>query len=417
MLYRLSRLPTDMLSLIVYTDSPSLEYVYLSMIREHFGIHNNYNVSVATEKELNHARSSVNITPLQGKRWLLSIDADKIDIKALERVGSIAYDSCLVLYHTSRYGVYKRLLGSKFRDVQGRYCVDLYGGRLDRRDIELIAKHYEVSLDDTIVKFLEHKYSRTPQSICTLCSLVKSGYCITSDKDVIEAVGLGSISVDDFVISLLTSRINTQQGLKRALKQKLIYLSNLAEGIPFNSIQNFIVDTLAGMIDIKLAMIAGELSILNSSPPSSYTDKRAARFKRLLRYRATLESDISLSYLIYCHSLFKRNMYNPKVAILEWILKLYSIEGITEAHKFQRIDANVPVGVVFDMGGFDKYGMPAVIKSPPKRKVAQKKEEVVDKPVIDEDEDDVELADFFGDDGGDDTVDEPTLLSLLMGTT
>lgn len=413
MLYRLSRLPVDMLSLIVFTDSPSLEYVYLSMIRDKFDIHSDYCVSVTTEKELTHARSSINITPLRGKRWLLSIDADKIDMKVLERVGSIAYDSCLVLYHTTRYGTYKRLLASKFREAQGRYCTDLYGGRLDRRDIELIAKHYEVMLEETIVKFLEHKYGRTPQSICTLCSLVKSGYCITSDKDVIEAVGLGSISVDDFVLSLLTSRINTSHGLKRAIKQKLMYLSNLAEGIPYNSIQNFIVDTLAGMIDIKLAMIAGELSILNNSPPSSYTDKRAARFKRLLRYRATLESDISLEYLLRCHSLFKKNIYNPKLAILEWILKLYSIEGITEEPKSQRIDVQVPVGGVFDMTKYDKFGCSVIYtqKAPSKSKQSATSSPSKAKESSSKATESV-------DNSTETEVSEPiTLLSLLMGTT
>ena len=426
MLYRLSRLPTDVLALVVYTDSPSLEYVYLSLIREHFDVSGDYILNIDSEKALTRARSSVNITPLRGKHWLLNIDADKVDIKALERTGIIAYDSCLVLYHTARYGTYKRLIGTKFHSKLGRYCVDLYGGTLDRRDIALIARHYEVSLDENVTKFLEHKYNRTPQSICTLCSLLKSGYSLTSEHDIIEAIGLGSISVDDFVFSVLNSKINTKIGLKRALKQKLIYLSNLAEGISYSSIQNFIVDTLAGLIDIKTAMISGEISILNSNPPSSYTDKRAARFKRLLRYRVTLEKDLSLEYLIYCHSLFKRNAYNPKLAIIEWLLRLYAIEGITETPRQQRIDIQVPIGATFTLASFDSFGNPAVIKQKSVPKVGAKNLKKVESSADNE----LGILRCEGDDFADEAdtscgeVDtgvleetEPTLLQILMSTS
>ena len=360
MLYQLSRLPTDTLSIILYTDSSSLEYIAQSIITRNFDISGRYTRNVSTEKELLAAKSIMNAMPLEGKKWLLMVDADKIDPRTLEKSGATVYDSCLIVYRTNQYRVFKALSQSKFAGILGRYCFAAYGGLLHRKDIAIIADYYSVTIPEKQAKFLESKYSRNAAAICTLCANLKAGYEVYENADIVDLIGLGDINVASFIISLLTSRPKNPKGRRAVIKSKLVYLDTLASQLTYATVQNFITDTLDGFIDIKLAEIAGQLNIVNGfSAPEGMPDKRANRFNRLMRHYNILRNELSLEYLLYARSLYKKNSREPRLAIMEWVFNLYSFIGTRDnvnEKRVQELYTAVSQISTFNMDDYNAYG-------------------------------------------------------------
>lgn len=399
MLHQLKRLPNDILHINLYIDSPSLEVIFLKMIQEKFGIDSKYIRVVNNINQLTRVKNACNIAPLEGRRWLIIFDCDNAKNpensiaqnsvqKALNRISSVGYDTTLVIYKTAIYGHYRRLCECAFNKPLGRYAVNLFGGRISLKAIEAIAGYYglDVSKYDKLMKFLSQKYSRCPEELCTLFTNIKAGYQINCDQDIINLIGLGDITIADFILNILLSQPKNIKSRKRVLKTRLIYLDNLATELGYSSIQNLILDTLDGFIDIKNSIIAGELHISNTgfTAPDYYNPKRAARFNRLLRYFGLLKTSISLEYLLQARLLFRRNKYNPQLAVISWVLDMYSFIGVRDSDEIihnQRLDFRKPA-IEFSLSNYTVYG--ELISNKPKPITRATKPKTEPQPILDD---------------------------------
>ena len=373
MLHQLHKLPDDILHINLFIDSPSLEVITLKAIQAKFNIDSQYIREANTITQLTKLKNTCNIKPLKGSRWLIIYDLDgggnsdnsisqNSVQKALNHISSTGYETTLTIYKTAKYGHFKRVCESAFNKSLGRYAASLYGGRLSQKAITHIAEYYGLGTDEieSYSKFLAQKYSRCPDELCNLFTSIKAGYKITSEQDIIKLIGLGDISIADFILSILTSQPKNAKSRSRILKTRLMYLDNLASELSYSSIQNLILDTLDGFIDIKNSLIAGELHLSNTgfTAPEYYDDKRASRFNRLLRYINTLKYQISLEYLLYARLLFTRDKLNPKIAIFSWIFKIYNLMGTRdndEQDRKQTLDFSVPVKA-FDINNYTITG-------------------------------------------------------------
>lgn len=365
MLYQISRLSVNTCLLLIYArDIENLETLACRSIRKTFDIDNKYWYNIESQKDLEAKRGIINITPLEGTKWGLYIDGDKIETKVLESFCSQVFDTCLLIVHTSSYGVIKRLQAAKGITALGRYCSTVWGNKLSGRDIRLLADIYDVELKKPLFDFLLKRYCRCPKEVVLLMQSMHSGYEVESERDIINLIGLGDISIANWLIDVMRTRPKNAKSRRLTLGKRIIYLDNLSSGLDdgYATVQNFLLSTLDGFIDIKVNIITGNVNVLDGNkPPERFNDKRKSRYERLSRYTDILKSEFSLEYLLAVRSMFKRDNSDPRKAVLIWLFAIYSFVGTKDKEdevRHQTIRYTAPVDYVFDINNYTDYGQP-----------------------------------------------------------
>lgn len=351
------RLSKDLLSICLMSSSSTLTAMSLRAIKSRFDIHSSFVIEVNKEAELKQALTQVNIAPLLGSRWLLLINIDNLDVKQVQKTIHGYYHSCLVLYSTSLYFKYKQLLADKKISGLASFNKNLYLDRLSQNDIEYVLSQYNQPVSEKLVKLLSDNYSREPDSIVEIGIQLQAGKTFSSKQDLIEAIGLGNVNVANFVVKLLTMQVNTERGLKSSLKRTLSYLNYLYQDIEsYSSIKNFILDTISGFIDIKIAMTQGKITHIRVTPPEFQDVKRSKRFARLLRYRFVLEQSVPLERLLKYKLSLESIRGTAQQALLTWLMQIYNAFPAVQSAPVPKIDTRVPLDKPFRLSDYDNYG-------------------------------------------------------------
>lgn len=365
MLYQISRLNFNTGLLLVYArDVENLETLACRKIRQIFDIDGQYWLNVDTQKDLESKRGLINIMPLEGTKWGLYINGDTIDSKVLIEFCSKVYDTCLLIVHTENYGLIKRMQDAKGIKALGRYCATVWGNHLGGRDIQLLSDVYEVHLEKPLFDFLLKRYCRCPKEVVTLMQSMHSGYTVESERDIINLIGLGDISIANWLIDVMRTRPKSIKSRKITLGKRIMYLDNLASGLSdgYSSVQNFLLSTLDGFIDIKVNIISGNVNILDGNEaPERFSDKRKNRYDKLSRYTDILKSEFSLEFLLAVRAMFKRDNSDPRKAVLMWLFSIYSFVGTKDGEdevRHQKIRYIAPVDYKFDLNNYNDYGQP-----------------------------------------------------------
>ena len=352
----------EALATILYAPDEGVGAKALTLLRERFDVAAEFTITVGDEKSLTQALSSVVIFPLLGKKWLLVIDADKIPLRALPSyMERILYNSCLVVYRTARYGTYKRLQGEKICKQYGPLFPIIDCGRFYVDDVKLLAKMYEVPLTDAWLKFYTKQYGDEPGTLNKLFSMIHAGYVVIDKQSAIAAVGLGKTSTAEFMLKVLHLKPMTAKGMRISQRGVIQYLRDLSLGMDFYTVQNYLMDTLDGFIDIKLSYVLGYITRYKTKDPEYITDeKRKNRYKRLLRYRSMLE-EIPLERMLLYRKLYAplgRDEATVKLSLIRWIMMIYSGLGAQNGAiipREQHIDTRVPAQATFNLAEECEY--------------------------------------------------------------
>lgn len=351
----------DVLAVVLYSPSEGVEAKALSLMRERLDVAAEFMLRVADEKELTRALSSVVIYPLLGKRWMLIVDADKISPRVLPTyMNKILYNSCVVVYRTARYGTFKRLQEEKVRKQFGPLFPAVDCGRFFVDDVKLLAKMYDVTLTDEWLKFYTKQYGTEPDSLNTLFQMIHAGYQIIDKQSVIAAVGLGKTSTAEFILKVLQLKPMTPRGIRISQRGVMQYLRDLAIRLDYVTLQNYLMDTLDGFIDIKLSYILGYITAYKQKDPKFITEeKRKNRYNRLLRYRKMLQ-EIPLERMLLYRSLYTpigRDEASVKLSLVRWLMVIYGSLGIQNGQepREQRVDIKVPLEPQFKLSDVTDY--------------------------------------------------------------
>lgn len=277
------------LTVLMYTTSPSLESACLSQIKKKCNVDKEFVLDVNTEKALKATQYKVNFAPMRGDKWAVIVDGDKLPEKALIANLDVCFDSCVKVIRVSDYRKFKSISSNDAFKRQGLFAVKAYGGRLERRDIESLCRVEGVDLSEDMRNYLARSYGFEVQQVCDLFSLMKSGYSVTSAKDVISAIGVGGATIQTFVLNFAEIKPKDLRAQKRVLKQFVSMLEDLTYNYSYQQLRSYIFDTISGFIDLKTEMMLGHFTDFSHLAPESFDTKRQKRFQRLTRYSYRLE--------------------------------------------------------------------------------------------------------------------------------
>lgn len=327
MIKQLQGLNPNITNLVVYCDSPSLQYELLKLLQKIADCNSDTILSVESAKDLNDAKATILTAPFWGGKWFIDVNCDKLSMSDI--VSSFRTESpfSLKVHWVTKYAQYKKL---KDLDVVKKNKVKVsfyYMGKLSYDGILRLHDMYKVSedeplLDSKLLKFVAKNYNYDVQGVCDLFTLLRSGNEVKTNKDIVELIGVGGNSIDKFLIKVLTTSYNTEKGLKMVISKRLKLLNDLSISYNYGTIKRIMESNLDGLITLKQLQIMGKLNKLTTEVPDAFNPKK---LQRLRRYEGILKDEISLPMLLNFKMLLnKHNTYNAEhdlvLAIYEYIV-------------------------------------------------------------------------------------------------
>ena len=326
-------LPSTVCNIVEYVSCPALEYLVKQLCMNKFVVSPNYSYTVDKLKVLKEDQSIVNAIPLQGERWMLVVDVDKIGVSDSIKALELTVNTAITLYVTHNYNNYKQMINSKIFKAESstNYAISLYLTRLTDAAIDEIYNYYLMgkpkNFDSKLMVYVKKNYKYNPDLVCSLFDKVKNGFSKKKEKDVIELVGIGGNTPQALTISLLTTSTKTDKGKKQFLKKNLALFEDLSVKYSYDTTYAYMISTLRGIIDIKQLQISGKYFEFHQEIPDTFPENRKKRILRLHRFEYVILNKISLRRALVLFKCMQSNDFDRKQVILEGIYKYVNSLG------------------------------------------------------------------------------------------
>lgn len=245
MLQEILNLPTSVTVLLCYVPDKSVLQEIKRYLQRIYQFDINYVESVVDVRTVKQVYGDAVIAPLLGDKWYIEADLDKLsDGKGIKTTQTIVKDiinrtninSFSILY-TTRYSVYKSLLDSTMNAKDNR-VICLYGGTLSAKDIyyeyDDVIKTGGTSLNNSLLTYVVRNYRRDVVKFFELMQLLRSGVVVRTRTDIIDLVGLGSITPLKLTVDILSTDLTTKNRCKLALRRWLQAVNDLLHNMSAN---------------------------------------------------------------------------------------------------------------------------------------------------------------------------------------
>lgn len=325
--------PSTVCNIIEYNTCEAIEYVTKQMIMNEFKVSGHYDYNIEKQSQVKENIAMVSSVPLEGERWLLIVDVDKLGVSEAIKVLDNTISTAIVLYVTHNYQSYKKLIDSTSFKQQAstNYAKQIYLGRLTDAAIDTLYNFYLMGmkkpLDSKLMTYVKKNYKYNVDLVCELFLGIKNGNVPKTEKDIIEMVGVGGNTPQALTVSLLTTTTKTSRGKKAFLKKNLALFEDLSIKYTYDVAYGYMISTLKGIIDIKQLQISGKYNDFYKDIPDSFDEKRKKRINRLGRFEYIILNKITLRRTLVLLQCMQSKDYDKKQVILEGIYKYVNSLG------------------------------------------------------------------------------------------
>lgn len=308
---------------VIYTNSPTFQLDIRQIIKKKYNAKNEFIVDVNKVKDLKNALTDSMSSPIFGDSWITHVDVDKIGVS----------ESLKTLTKTTSYGRtifwvsdFKTYLAFKKHNVfkeDSQEIVLIQATRLEYLEAhELLTQamdtvEEEDKLSKQLIAYVSKNYRYKIESIYELITLVRNGFQIKKEKDVVKSIGVGFLTVDSFVIDMLKTVPETLKQRSNLQKKSITTLQELSYSYKHAQIKSYMVRTLKLLIEFKQMQLLGVFDRPVIQIPPGYDDKG---YKKLKRYRWNIKNDITLSRILLLFKIITGDKsYDHEMSLLKGI--------------------------------------------------------------------------------------------------
>jgi len=267
--------------IILQTPSTRLQIFIEDKIKRKYECNADTIITLETKKDLKTVKTLMHVYPPRGLRWFVRVNLDDCDMKTL-----ISYIhesvSCVFFCTSSRYKDYKTLKEG-IADVDEVY--DFYLTYLRQTDFLYLYDAFvpqENRLEKKFYDFISQGYRGDIEALFTLFLHLAEGGEIKSRNDIIKLCGLGGLTVDSVIFSLLKPLSGSDKGLRLVIKNRMQAGVELARDLGYSTLYNFISANLTSMIQLKQLLITGKIYKRIENLPEYCDDKKLGRYQRYI---------------------------------------------------------------------------------------------------------------------------------------
>lgn len=327
-LEKLGNLTDNIFGLVVFSTSPSFTYHVKQTLKNRFKVHTDFSIDINTARELRNAKLDSYVAPMLCDRWLLHINADKLDKKEIMKSLTENTPYGLAVYWTDNYRNYMMLTQSEAVKTQGVYFPTFSFSRLGYSDILQYFKDVvpvKKQLTRELLDFVAKTYRYDVQSVCDLATMLKSGSEFDTKREIIQAVGVGGNSVTNLTVQLLKSNVYKKNGVSKEYKRIITLLTDLSGSFEYRTIRNYMINTVNGFMDIKQLQVMGVYGRKILEIPDHFDLKRLNRVRRFERLILEEISMVDLLNLKICLS--KYDDYDNMASLMQVIAEYLDNKG------------------------------------------------------------------------------------------
>lgn len=318
---RISDLDNDNLVpsiVVVQTPSTKLQMFLEDKIKRRYGINKDAIIPIETKKDIKKVQEVVGIVPLNSARWFVSVDLSKIYDKELIKCIKDS-TTCVFFCNCDKYVTFK-----KFKEDVGKeqgYC-DFYINYLRRPDFIYLYDafvHSDNKIQKQLLDYIIQSYSGDIEALMDLFIALSHGKVFTNRKDVAEVCGIGGLSTESFIFSIIKPLSGSAKGLKTVMKNKLQAGLELGEALGWKSFYNFLRKNIQSFCELKELMISGVVYKSVRNLPECYDEKTLSRYQKYL-WRL---KEIPMSRLLRLRQAMGKVVWTSQTDFLNFVYKYY----------------------------------------------------------------------------------------------
>lgn len=268
-------------------------------------------LGVASKADYRQVRELTGVLPAFADRWLVEADFDKVSDKDFMSLVSSSHTCCFLLY-CSRYRDYKKLMETFSSDCEGLYL--LYIRRPDFVWLYDSLVPESGKMSKNLLDWVVQSYSGDVDMLMELLMLLNSGRKFSSRTEIMEAVGIGGLSVEGLIFSLCNEPPHTARGMATVLRNRVRSLSSLVDAMGHRVLYERLSRSVLTLCRMKMLDISGVAEV-----PDSFDCNAIARYAR---YRNRLR-DMPLSSLLYLRECMGGIPWGEDADCMAFIYRVY----------------------------------------------------------------------------------------------
>lgn len=266
---------------LLQTSSPKMETFIKDKVKRKYHGRQDTIIDVEKTTDLKDVRGVLGIVPPFSEKWVVNVKVESVDRKQL--VNTIKSSTTCVFFCTvSKYKNYKEFKDSlKGVDV----VFDYYMNYLRRLDVIYLYDCFvpkERRFTKMLFDYVVQSYSGDIDSIFDIFLALGSGKELKTRGDIAKIGGIGGLTIESFIFSLLKEPPTTVKGLKRVMKNRITAGKELGQLYGFSKFYSYMNRSLMTMIELKMLLLSGEVYKSVKSLPDGYDEKRIARYQKYI---------------------------------------------------------------------------------------------------------------------------------------
>lgn len=307
---------------LLQTPSTRLTMFIKDKLKYKYGCKTESVIDIQTKSDLKRIKEVMNVVPPFSERWFIEIDLDKLSFKDIVPIIKES-STCIYLCLCSKYTIFKSVKDA-LKGYNGVF--DYYINYLRKPDFIYLYDAFVRSdnkLSKQLFDYVVQSYSSDIEAIFELLLALNNGTKFESRKDIAEVCGIGGLSVESFIFSMVKDISGSGRGLLTVIKNRVKAGTELGASLGYSSFYNFMAKSLFLLAELKMLKMSGTIYKHVRNLPDSFDEKALSRYQKYL-WRL---NEVPLSKLLKIRQAMGRRVWQNELDFLNFVYKFYDREA------------------------------------------------------------------------------------------
>lgn len=277
-------------------------------------------LTVNTNKDFKPVREVSGLIPPFSEKWLVFVTMNKkVSMKDLVNVIDNS-STCIFVVITDKYKEYKDI---KEALKKKHTLIEQYLSYLRREDFiylydALVPKDKQMTKQ--LFDYLVQGYSSDIESVFDMFLALKDGKKVKTRKDISDICGIGGLTIDSFVFSMLKEPSKFDKGLKRVMHNRIMAGEELIEVYELGTFYRFLRACIYNLVQVKMLKDTGVIYKTIRNLPDGYDQMKLIRYQK---YMWSL-NEIPLSRLLRLYSCIGNKTWKTDLDFLNFMYNYFT---------------------------------------------------------------------------------------------
>ena len=320
----------DVKVVLLQTPSPKLTMFLQDKIKRKVKANSDSILDVENKKDIKKIKDVIGVKPPFSDKWYIAIDLTKMRdsqisgfLKDLLEVIKLS-STCIFFIQSPKYSYFKTIRDT-LKEDSGVF--DFYITFLKRPDLIYLYDSFVLKsnpLSKSLFDYVVQGYSKDIEAVMDLLLALNKGEEIKSRSDITNICGIGGLSTESFIFSLLKSISGSDKGLKKVMKNRIQAGVELGRNLTYTTFYNYMAKNLLSFIQIKELLISGQVYKTIRNLPNGYDENTLGRQQRYL-WRL---KEIPMSKLLRLRMSMGSSAWRDETDFLNFIYTYYKLEAL-----------------------------------------------------------------------------------------